>query len=114
MKGLKGEKPVHIVRRLSKYKLEKALEITPEGIIITADTIVVIKGKVIGKPKDKKEAEKILKTLSGRTHTVYTGFSVYNSLNGKTITDYEKTFVTFRKLAVHEIREYIAGGKSYG
>jgi septum formation protein len=106
----KGEKPVHIVRRLSKYKLEKALEITPEGIIITADTIVVIKGKVIGKPKDKKEAEKILKTLSGRTHTVYTGFSVYNSLNGKTITDYEKTFVTFRKLAVHEIREYIAGG----
>ncbi len=90
--------------------MEKALEITPEGIIITADTIVVIKGKVIGKPKDKKEAEKILKTLSGRTHTVYTGFSVYNSLNGKTITDYEKTFVTFRKLAVHEIREYIAGG----
>ena len=44
----RGEKPVHIVKRLSKYKLEKALETKAEGIFITADTIVVIKGKVIG------------------------------------------------------------------
>jgi septum formation protein len=105
-----GERPVHIVKRLSKYKLEKAIETTAKGIFITADTIVVLKGKVIGKPRDKKDAEKILKTLSGNTHSVYTGFSVYNSFNGKMITDYEKTLVTFRKLGLSEIREYIAGG----
>jgi septum formation protein len=105
-----GEKPVHIVKRLSKYKLDKAIETKMKGIFITADTIVVLKGKVIGKPCDKKDAEKILNTLSGNTHSVYTGFSIYNSFSGKMITDYEKTLVTFRKLEISEIREYIASG----
>jgi septum formation protein len=106
----KDEKPVHLVKRLSRCKLEKAIETNAKGIFITADTIVVLKGKVIGKPRDTKDAEKILKTLSGKIHIVYTGFSVYNSFNGKIITDYEKTLVTFRKLTTKEIKEYIAGG----
>jgi len=106
----KEEKPVHIVKRLSKLKLNKAVETNHKGIYISADTIVVLNGKVIGKPIDKNDAEKILKRLSGKTHSVYTGFSVYNSFNGKIITDYEKTLVTFRKLGLHEIREYIADG----
>lgn len=106
----RGEKPVHIVKRLSISKLEKAKETGAKGIIITADTIVVLKGKVIGKPRDIKDAEKILKALSGKTHIVYTGLSVYNSFNGKIITDYEKTLVTFRKLGGNEIKEYIKGG----
>jgi septum formation protein len=106
----KDEKPVHLVKRLSINKLEKAKETGAKGIIITADTIVVLNGKVIGKPKDARDAEKILKALSGKTHIVYTGFSVYNSFNGKIITDYEKTFVTFRKLESNEIKEYIKGG----
>jgi septum formation protein len=105
-----NEKPAHLVKRLSRYKLKKAVETNQKGIFITADTVVVLNGKIIGKPCDKKDAEKILKKLSGNTHSVYTGFSVYNSFNGKMITGYEKTLVTFRKLGLHEIRDYIASG----
>ncbi len=106
----KGEKPVRLVKRLAKEKLEKAIEIVKEGIFITADTIVVLNGRVINKPVDEKDAERILKSLSGKTHAVYTGFAVYNSKKKKTIVDYEKTFVTFRKMEKKEITDYIATG----
>ncbi len=106
----KGESPVKAVKRLSEEKLISAKERIKNGIIITADTIVVIKGKIIGKPKDAKDAERILKLLSNKTHIVYTGFSIFNSKKNKTITDYEKTFVTFRKLKQEEIKKYIAAG----
>jgi len=90
----KGERPVNAVRRIALEKLAAAKEIIKEGIIITADTIVVIHGKIIGKPVDKQDAVRMLKSLSGNTHIVYTGFSVYNSVTKKTVTDYEKTYVT--------------------
>lgn len=105
-----GELPSGMVKRLSKEKMEKARKKVNDGIIITADTIVVIDNKILGKPKDKKDAEKILKKLSGKTHTVYTGFSVFNTSNNKCITDYEKTNVTFRKLEQDEIKNYIESG----
>jgi septum formation protein len=105
-----GELPSVMVKRLSKEKMAKAREKINEGIIITADTIVVIDHKILGKPKNKKDAEKILKKLSGRTHTVYTGFSLFNYSNNKFITDYEKTSVTFRDLESDEIKNYIASG----
>jgi nucleoside triphosphate pyrophosphatase len=105
-----GEAPSQMVKRLSIEKLEKAKEKISDGIIITADTIVVIDGQIIGKPKNKKDAERILKILSGRTHSVYTGFSVYNCGNKKMLTNYEKTFVTFRRLEQNEINSYIDSG----
>jgi septum formation protein len=105
-----GERPVDAVRRIALEKLEAAKEIIKEGIIITADTIVVIHGNIIGKPVDKNEAVRMLKQLSGNTHIVYTGFSVHNSVTQKTITDYEKTYVTFRKLNIKEIKEYVGTG----
>ena len=106
----RGEKPSISVMRLAKEKLEKAKTKVKKGIIITADTIVVIKGKIIGKPVNQKDAKKILKILSGNVHLVYTGFSVYNSKTNETITDYEKTSVEFRKLSDKEIDEYIKTG----
>jgi septum formation protein len=105
-----GEKPVSAVKRIALEKLAAAKEIVKDGIIITADTIVVINGKILGKPTDKKDAEKLLNTLSGKRHVVYTGFSVYNSRSKKVITDYEKTYVTFRKLLNDEIKEYVESG----
>lgn len=106
----KNEKPVAAVKRLAAEKLEAVVPLVKEGIIITADTIVVLNNKIIGKPKDEKDAEKILKTLSGKTHFVYTGFSVFNMYNSKKVTRYEKTAVTFRDLTTKEIREYIQTG----
>ncbi len=105
-----GEKPSVSVKRLSKEKLEIARQKVNHGIIITADTIVVLNKKVIGKPKDKNEAKRFLKNLSGKVHTVYTGFSIYNSENKMLLTDYEKTYVEFRKLTTKEIDDYIKSG----
>lgn len=83
---------------------------TGKGIIITADTIVVLKKHVLGKPKNKKDAFRILKLLSGKTHIVYTGYTIKNTSTGKTIFGYEKTDVTFNKLEDKLILDYIAGG----
>ncbi len=106
----RNEKPSNTVLRLSKEKLALAKLKVKTGIIITADTIVVLDTLIIGKPKSKKDAFKILKMLSGKTHIVYTAFAIYNSLNNKTICEFEKTKVTFRILTDQEILEYIEGG----
>jgi septum formation protein len=105
-----NEKPSSTVKRLSKEKLELAKTKIKKGIIITADTIVVLDHHILGKPKNKKDAFRILKILSGKTHIVYTGYSVFNSINKKTICEFEKTEVTFRDLTDEEIIDYINGG----
>jgi septum formation protein len=105
-----NEKPSNSVLRLSKEKLELAKLKVKKGIVITADTIVVLNKTVLGKPKNKKDAFRILKLLSGKTHVVYTGYSIFNFTNNKTISEYEKTDVTFRDLNDEEIKEYINGG----
>jgi septum formation protein len=106
----RGEKPADAVKRMAEEKMGKAKEIIKEGIIITADTIVVINNHILGKPKNEKDAERILRILSGKTHYVYTGFSLFNYKNLKSITSYEKTGVTFRKLGKNEIQSYISTG----
>jgi septum formation protein len=106
----RNERPHLTVKRISKEKMEKTLSIIKDGIIITADTIVVLDNKIIGKPKNQNDAYRILKKLSGRTHTVYTGYCVYNWLNNKKITEYEKTMVKFRILSDIEIWEYVKTG----
>ena len=105
-----NERPYNSVLRLSKEKLELAKLKVKKGIVITADTIVVLNKTVLGKPKNKKDAFRILKLLSGKTHIVYTGYSIFNFANNKTISEYEKTEVTFRDLTDEEIKEYINGG----
>lgn len=107
---LPKEAPYKAVQRISAEKLAIARSRHREGIIITADTIVVLDGKILGKPKDSTEAFRMLKTLSNRTHTVYTGFTVCNSANGRRVTGYEKTRVSFRHLGEDEIRRYVSSG----
>ncbi len=107
---LDGEHPIKTVKRLSLEKMNLAETKLRNGIIITADTIVVIDKEVIGKPRTKKEAKEILTKLSGRTHNVYTGFSIKNLINGKIITDYSRTAVTFRNLTKVEINRYVQSG----
>lgn len=107
---LDGEHPIKTVRRLALHKSELASLKVKEGIVITADTIVVLNNEIIGKPKDEKDAYKILSKLSGKTHFVFTGFVVKNLMNGKSIVDYERTKVTFKKLIPKEIYDYIKTG----
>lgn len=102
-------KPYRLVKKLAFEKLEAVVR-KRKGIYITADTIVVHGNRVLNKPLDEQDAFKMLSFLSDKTHTVYTGFCVYNSVNNKLINDYERTRVTFRKLEKDEIRDYIASG----
>jgi septum formation protein len=107
---LDHETPEHNAKRIA---LNKALEIarsSRRGIVIGADTIVVLKGVILGKPRSKREAEKMLRTLSGKRHTVYTGFALVDVETGRRIVDIEKTNVWFRRLTGEEIKEYVASG----
>jgi septum formation protein len=104
----RNESPVQAVKRLSVEKMKKAEKEITDGIIITADTMVVLNKTIIGKPVNRKDAEKILKKLSNETHKVYTGFCIKNTVTGKMVTDFEKTFVTFRKIGDEEIHDYVS------
>ena len=105
-----GEHPEECVKRLALEKMELAKQKVSNSIIITADTIVVLEKEVIGKPTSKSDAVKILNKLSGKIHIVYTGFCVLNQVTKKTIAEYEKTEVEFRKLHNDEIHDYVDGG----
>ena len=107
---LDGEHPVDCVKRLALEKMNRAKKKVRNGIIITADTIVVLDKEVIGKPKNRKDAINILSLLSGRVHTVYTGFCVFNQKTNKSIIDFEKTKVEFRMINIDEIIDYVESG----
>ncbi|HED05599.1 MAG TPA: septum formation initiator, partial [Ignavibacteria bacterium] len=76
---IQHESPVKTVKRLANEKLEAAKKVIGRGIIITADTLVSLDSIILGKPVNEKEAIKFLKKLSNKTHSVYTGFAVFNS-----------------------------------
>lgn len=109
-KILPGEKPYQSVIRIAQEKMNAAKKKIKSGIIITADTIVFLDNKILGKPLDKKSAFRMLKKLSGRTHQVYSAYCIYNYENDRMITEYVKTDVTFRKLLDSEINDYIKSG----
>jgi len=105
-----NESPLKTVKRLAIEKMRMAETIKNNGIIITADTIVVLNGEIIGKPKSKKDAQNILEKLSANNHYVYTGFAIKNCITKNEIVNYEKTKVGFRKLSTKEIKDYISAG----
>ena len=93
--------------------LQKAQDVGREvedAIVVAADTIVEINGTLLGKPADHEEAVRMLRMLSGRTHTVYTGIAILDKPSNRYRTDVEITLVTFRVLPQEEIEEYVAGG----
>ena len=72
--------------------------------VVAADTVVVLGNQVIGKPKDRADAEKILSELSGKTHQVYTGVAIF--FKGKKSVFSVRSDVTFKNLSAHEISSY--------
>lgn len=75
--------------------------------VIAADTVVVMDGKVFGKPHDIEDAKRMLTALSGATHSVYTGYCVIRCSDATAVARFEKTDVTFRTLDDDEIDAYI-------
>lgn len=77
--------------------------------VIAADTVVVLDGKILGKPKDAADAVRMLTELSGRTHKVLTGVAV--SFDGRQLAEVCETEVIFRTLTAAEIADYVATGE---
>ncbi len=101
---------------VEKISLEKAKTFSKKinnSIIITADTLVACSGKVIGKPKDKKDAKKVLEFLSGKMHLVVTGFTLYDTQNNRFITKSVKSKVYFNKISKKEIDKYVTLKKPF-
>ena len=105
-----GLSPARMVEALSLRKARAAAgRAGAEDLIIAADTVVALDGRVLGKPRDQGEAFAMLSALSGREHRVYTGVTVLRG--GQAATEHEETAVAFRALSPEEIRDYIATGE---
>ena len=93
--------------------LRKAREVarTINGVIVIgADTIVTLDGRMMGKPEGPDEAVRMLEMLSGNTHIVHTGYALVDRPSDASVTGVEETLVTFRDIPRREIEEYVAGG----
>ena len=102
--------PAETVKYISREKAFAAANMAaPEDIVITADTMVFLDDKKLGKPADEAEAFAMLRALSGRTHTVYTGVTV--AQGNRTLTEAEGTRVRFAPLSDETIRAYIKTGE---
>ena len=100
--------PVTHVLESSRRKAESVADELEDGIVLGADTIVVLDNEILGKPKNKENAFSILKKLSGRTHEVYTGVTLINKSTGKIVSNYDVTKVKFNQLNEQKISDYIA------
>ena len=106
-----GLAPAELVRKLSRAKAEDVARrcALPGDLVIGADTVVALDGAVLGKPRDAADARRMLRALSGRTHTVWTGVTVLRG--GEALCHAERTDVRFRTLSDDEIERYIATGE---
>ena len=104
---LKTNVPHKVACALAYAKAKSALGRVKKGIILGSDTIVVLKGKIIGKPRSKKHAFEILRDLSRGKHCVVTAIAFIEAQTGKSLVTYDESFVTFRKLDDKWIKNYI-------
>ncbi|MBC7472832.1 MAG: septum formation inhibitor Maf [Candidatus Sericytochromatia bacterium] len=102
-------------QQIEKISFEKANDIAQkmnqDCVVIGADTVVEINGKILGKPIDQDDAKKMLKMLSGNTHRVITGVSIINTKDNFVVTDHQITEVKFRDLTEEEIDNYVNSGE---
>lgn len=106
-----NEEPVYLAEALALAKARDVADKERDGLVIGADTIVVLKGQVLGKPKDQEDALRMLQMLNGTRHEVISGVAVVDSLTGQEKSGHEVTEVTFRSLSEEQLRRYVATGE---
>lgn len=99
------------VCKLAENKAMDVAKNHKNGIIIGADTIVVIDNKILGKPFSRKDAVDMLSILSGRWHSVFTGLCVFDVESGQMRKDYEESRVKFKVILPREIENYVNTGE---
>ena len=103
------DSPIEMVKAQSLGKARCAVGIPEGGIVLGADTIVVLDNEVLGKPQDEADARQMLERLSGRSHSVVTGVALL--IKGDEVVFHNETKVYFKELAPFEIESYIASGE---
>lgn len=107
-----GTPPYLAVERLSLLKAaDVAKDENKDALVLGADTVVVLDGEILGKPKDEEDAARMLAALSGREHSVLTGISVIRRSDAKGVSVYEETKVKFLELSEEQIRAYVKTGE---
>jgi septum formation protein len=119
---LAGRTPEATVRYLAELKAASVVEAHkladgggPAGaLVLGADTVVALGGRIIGKPADEADARHILADLSGSTHRVLTGLALIATATGRRLVDHDVTVVHMRVMTAEEINAYVASGEAMG
>lgn len=106
---LPGELPDAHAERLARAKASLLAARAPDALVVGSDTIVVVDGDILGKPRDEAEAARMLRRLAGRRHTVHTAVAV--ARGGRVESGVERVEVAFRPLTDADIASYVATGE---
>ena len=107
---LKDETPRRLVLRLAEIKAAAVAEQQPGAFILAADTIVAVGTRILGKPADAAEAEKMLRLMSGRAHRVMTGVALIGP-DGRRATRLSETRIKFRRLSDADVARHLDAGE---
>src|SRR2546423_1788981 len=107
------EDPATYVQRLARSKAEAVAQRLESGLVLGADTTVVVEGQILGQPHDEADARRMLDLLNARWHEVLTGVALVR-VGGESRVDYETTRVRFAEMSQREIDWYIATGEAFG
>ncbi|HKG46382.1 MAG TPA: Maf family protein [Pyrinomonadaceae bacterium] len=110
---LSNEEAAAYVQRLARSKAEAVASRLQEGLVLGADTTVVVANQILGQPVDEADARRMLNLLNAKWHEVLTGVAVVR-VEGETRVAYERTRVRFAELSENEIDWYIATGEPFG
>jgi septum formation protein len=107
---LAGEPPRALAQRLAQEKAQAVFRQRPNDVVLGADTIVVVDGQILGKPRDADDAVRMLRLLSGCSHQVTTGVCLMGAASGASFEDVrsETTLVTVSELRDEDIYSYVA------
>lgn len=101
------ETPPELVARLAMQKAADVAQRVDEGMVLGADTVAECVGQVLGKPENRKHAEEMLRRLSGRSHSVYTGICLWSRPENRWIVDVTRTRLFMEPLSEEQLRGYL-------
>jgi septum formation protein len=105
------EAPPDYITRIARAKVIAIARKRDSGLVIGADTVVVLDGQMLGKPEDENAARNMVRQLSGRWHAVMTGVALYDVASRNEVADFDKTLVKFAQLTDREIEWYVRTGE---
>ena len=107
---LYNEPPTELVLRVSQVKALSVEEVRADELVLAADTIVVLDGQMLGKPNDPGDASRMLSLLRGRSHTVYSGVTVWHPASRSMVCELAGSEVWMREYDDDEVAAYVTGG----